>query len=275
MTGLQKVFMHPAYTSAVHGNPMPVVRIAILVACDRLGVQPNTSQFRERWLGFLSRSPVSELLHRTTTVDGRAWTSYASNGRLHSEAIWAGIDDGRPASPAAYALINLQEDGVAFSSDPRCAELIVHIERHDPKGGPLPPDDFATWYEALMLALDVPAAFVRFLSRELSVATHGAPPIKLGIEFAAAGGLRELFATADIPTIPGSPEPRSFLTYVIAEPDGQPASAAAVDVLRCLSDHALHLHGYEDCLEKLRNRNVMNGDPPSARRGLWYPRPKH
>lgn len=250
-----KGFSHPGYMRPSSESRPQSVRFGMIVACDPLGPSPTTSALRDRFLGFLSSQPVSDLVNALTYVgDDLAWMSYASNGRFHNEAVLvSGADQAQ--APVASAMMNLHEPGLAhYGHDPRTAELVLHIEPREKDGGAAPPTTLKAWRDALLLALDVPRAFARFLDQDLGLTTHGEPPAQLGMELSAQRSITELVDTGGLPTVAGSWQSSSFLSYVVADHDGAEPADATVEMLRSICDHALHLHGYEDELDKLRGK---------------------
>ena len=250
-----KGFSHHGYMRPSSEDRPPSVRFGVLVACDPLGPTPTTSALRERFLSFLGSQPVAGLIDALTYADDDlSWMSYASNGRIHNEAVLVSGADQQEV-PVVSATLNLNEDGLArYGHDSRTAELVLHIEVRDKDGGAAPPAGFRAWHEALVLALEVPRAFGHFLSQDLGLATHGEPPAQLSLELRARRGIAELIDAGDLPTVAGSSRSSSFHGYMIAEHDGRESGDATVEMLTSICDHALYLHGYEDHLTNLSGK---------------------
>jgi hypothetical protein len=250
-----KGFSHHGYMRSPPENPPPYVRMGVLVACDPFGSLPTTSALRDRLLDFLGRAPVSALVSELTHVGQElAWRSYASNGRIHNEAVLTASDD-QTEAPVASVMLNLNEAGQPrYGHDPRTAEFVLHIEPQTHDGKPAPPADLKAWHDRLVRALDVPGAFADFLSEDLGLTTHGDPPAQLGIELRAYRSITELIDPGDHSVIAGSTGSSQFTGYMISSLNGISASDVAVEMLTGICDHALHLHGYEDELDLIRRR---------------------
>lgn len=187
-----KGFSHPGYLRQSSDNKPPFVRIGVLVACDPLGERPTTSELRERFLAFLDRSPVSELIHGLTYVaDDLSWRSYASNGRINNEAILSASDDQNEA-PGASAMMILNEAGLhRYGHDGRVAELVLHIEPREKDGSPAQAMPFKTWYEFTLQMLGAAGAFAQYLAEDVGVATYDDPPSQVGVELTAQRSLKQ------------------------------------------------------------------------------------
>lgn len=251
-----KGFSHPGYMRPSSEDRPPFVRFGVLVACDPLGPSPTTSALRDRFLSFLASPPVADLVNAVSYVsDDLSWMNYGSNGRFYNEAVLVrGADQAE--APVASVMLNLHEPGLAqYGHDSRTAELVFHIEPRDKDGGVAPAAEFKAWYEALILALDLPRAFARFLEQDVELATHGEPPAQLGLELRGRRDIAELVDASGLPQVAGSWRSNSFLGYMVAEHDGNRPGAASVEMLRSICDHALHLHGYEDALDRLNSKS--------------------
>jgi hypothetical protein len=249
-----KGFSHPGYMRPSDEKMPPYVRVGVLVACDPLGPSPTTSDLRNSFQSFLHQELVWNLLYGLThDIDDPFWWSYASNGRIHNEAVLA-TDPAQTEAPVASAMLNLNEVGTArYGHDSRYAELVLHIEPRDKGGKPLPAADFTAWYKTLLRAQAVPALFARFLTEDAKVATYEDPPALLGIELRAYRSLTELVNPGDLRPVAGSWQSNQFLGYLVANRGGQNAGSAARELLTGVCD-ALHLDGYEPELAKLRSR---------------------
>ena len=250
MHTFQKRLSHPGYSRPPGGEP-PAVRIGLLVACDPLRDTPSTAELRDAFLGLLEGSPIRDLVGQLTHVScDLSWRSYDSNGRITNGAVLA--SDGEEKAPVASALMNLNEaDTRRWGQDPRCAELLLHIEPRGESGGPARPADLGKWHDRLVTALEVAGTFARFLSSQIGVQTHPEPPTRLGVRLDAHPSIAELVDVHDLVPVPGSSISASFLSYVIAERGGQPPKKVAAEVLRVWCDHALHVEGYDGQLARL------------------------
>src|ERR1700683_2479778 len=211
-----KGFSHPGYLRQPSDDKPPFVRVGVLVTCDPLGTAPTTSDLRDSFLAFLGRPPVSDLIGGLTyVVADMSWRSYASNGRIHNEAVLAASDD-QPGAPVVSAMLNLNEDGLpSYGSNPRVAELVLHVEPRDKDGWAAPAEGFESWERSVVRAMDVAGAFARFLSEDIRVATYDAPPTKLGIELSAYRSLTQLVDPGDLRSIAGSQPSNWFFGYLM------------------------------------------------------------
>jgi hypothetical protein len=250
-----KGFSHPGYMIPPSQNKPPFVRIGVLVTCDPLAHAPTTSDLRDRFLAFLGRSPVSELANALTYVgDDLSWRSYASNGRINNEAVLVASDD-QPEAPVVSAMMNLHETGLpSYGSNPRVAELLLHIEPRDEDGQVAPATALESWYGTIIRVMGIAKAFAEFLSDDIGIATYDQPSTKVGIQLSAHRSLTEIVDACDLRSVAGSQPSNWFLGYLIAEPDGSEPAEAGVELLTRLCDHGLHLHGYEAVLDKLRSK---------------------
>lgn len=249
-----KGFSHPGYMRPASDKRPPSVRFGVIVACEPLGQSPTTSGLRDCFLNFLASQPVSDLVSALTYVgDGLTWMSYASSGRFHNEAVLVSGADQADA-PVVSAMMNLHEPGLAhYGHDQRTAELVLHVEPRDKDGSVAPPAGLQAWRDTLLQALDMPRAFAHFLNQDLGLTAYGEPAAQFGMELSAQHSITELIDAGGLPTVAGSWQSNSFLSYVVAEHDGAEPADAALEMLRGICDHALHLHDYEGELDKLRN----------------------
>jgi hypothetical protein len=260
-----QAFSHPAYLRG-HPDQPASVRIGALVACDPLGPEPTSSDLRSRFGAFLA-SPqplgiVSELSHIDTEA---RWTSLAGNGRLMLEA--ALMTEDQDQAPVASAMLLLPEPGrPRFGSDPRYAEFVLHIEPRTPDRTPVPPPPLLHWRDRFAQALALPAALARFLTSTLDLATTAEPPAELGIWLNAPRSLNELVDTRGLKTLPGSALVNGFVSYVIADPAGKPATSAATDILSQMCDFTFHLDGWESVI-----RTEIAGNQRTSQRASTTP----
>lgn len=125
------------------------------------------------------------------------------------------------------------------------------IEPRDAEGASASPAILKRWHERLVMALDMPGAFARFLSDQVEVATYEQPSVQLAVRLFAQPNIGSLVDITSFTQIPGSVITSDFPSYFIAERDAGLPAQAAVDMLRTWCDHALHVDGYEEVLARL------------------------
>jgi hypothetical protein len=251
-----KSFSHPGYMrSAGAGEKAPSMRIGTLIASDPLGPTLSTSMLAARFLTFLTRQPVLDLVSMMTTINpGATWQRLASPGRLMLEA--AMMTDGQEEAPVASAMLLLPEPKMShFGSDPRCAEFILHIEPRDSAGRLTPPLALNLWLDRFARALAIPGELAQFLTADLGLATAAEPPAKFGIWLDAPRSIGDLVHFADIRQLPGSALSNQFIAYAIADPNGKSAKNIAEDIITQLCDFTLHLDNWESPVLGRSTRN--------------------
>ena len=257
-------FSHPlAVSPPPWRDGQASIRVGGLVGCAPLGPgTPGTSELRSRFLEFLAGQPVSDLVGALTSAGGLTWKTYAGEGRMTLQAILSGDD--HEAAPAAAALLNLPASGAAGPGyDAQYAEFVLYVEPRSPDGGPAPAASLAAWLRRFTLALAVPAALAGFLARDIGLATLDDPPAQAGLWLTATQpGMPELVDAAQLEAVPGSTQVSTFTGYVLADPAGEPAAAAARELLTRMCDLTLQLDEYEPFLEALlrRGRRVPGPD---------------
>ena len=241
-----KAFSHPAYLRGFPDRPASV-RAGTLVACDPLGPAPTTS-LRSRFGGFLASPPLLGVVSEFSHIDSDArWTSLAGNGRLMLEA--ALMTDDQDEAPVASAMLLLPEAGRSrLGSDPRYAEFVLHIEPRTQDRTPVPPAGLAQWRDRFAQALELPGALAQFLTSDLGLATTAEPPAQQGMWLNAPHAMSELVDAGDLKPLPGSALVNGFTSYSIADPEGKPVTAAALDILSQMCDFTLHLDGWESAI---------------------------
>jgi hypothetical protein len=246
MNSLQKRLAHPSDGTRGAGMQPPTVKFGLRVATGPLGTDLSASELRAAFLRFLGRPPVRRLVSQITAIPNDVfWSSYDGNGRLMLGAILGDAND-EGNVPIASALVNLCNNQISPFQDPRCSELVLAIEPRDAAGAPASPVTLAHWHDRLVTALAVPGAFVRFLSDEVSLQTHEAPLVELGVRLQARPNLGGLIDLGSSKYLAGTTATSDFPSYFIAEPGGRQPAQAAVDMLRTWCDHALHLDDYEE-----------------------------
>ncbi len=249
-------FSHPlAVSPPPWRDGQASIRVGGLVGCAPLGYgTPGTSELRSRFLEFLAGQPVSDLVGALTSAGGLTWRSYAGEGRMALQAILAGDD--HEAAPAAAALLTLPASGTARPGyDAQYAEFVLYVEPRSPDGGPAPAASLAAWLRRFTSALAVPAALAGFLARDIGLATSDDPPAQAGLWLTATHpGMPELVDASQLEAVPGSTPSSTFTGYVLADPAGEPAAAAARELLTQMCDLTLQLDEYEPFLEALLRR---------------------
>jgi hypothetical protein len=242
-----KAFNHMGFLRSPEKTP-PSVRIGALVACDPLGPTPSTSDLGSRFLGFLTRQPVLDLVSMMTHIDSAAsWRRMAGNGRLMLEA--AMMTEDQQEVPVAAAMLLLPQPGAShFGSDPRCAELVLHIEPRNAEGSPAAAAGLKEWRDRFARTLAVPGQLADFLTHELNLAAGAEPPAQLGVFLNAHRSIAELVDPGGLRSLPGSAQSNQFIGFAIADPDGKPFEAAADDLVGQLCDFTLHLENWETVL---------------------------
>jgi hypothetical protein len=256
MMTLQKELSHPGYSSAVFGQRSQSVRIGVLTACAPLEDSPSTTELRDAFLRFLRSQPIRDLTRALTAVtDGLSWHTYVSNGRLTNGAVLTRTPE-QTEAPVVSAILNLNEISTSgrWGLDPRYAELLLHIQPRDSTNDSAQPRDLEHWFDVLVLALALPAAFSSFLKEDLGLATYDDPSTQVGVRIDGYPDLAVLVDSGAFQPIPGSAITNSFPSYMIASPGGKTPARAVADTLRLWCDHALHVGGYEAELKRLTNR---------------------
>lgn len=254
MTTLQKRLNHPGYMRGGSDPSPPFVRIGLLMASDQLGDGGcTTSDVRSAFVRLLAEPPISDLVSKITHVtDDLKWRVFDGNGRLNNGAVLT-LSDDQSDAPIAAAILNLAQAGTQhFMQDVRVAELVIQIEPRDKAGEPAPPANLTIWFDRLTTALELPAAFATFLSRDVGLQTYNDPPTQLGVRLDAYSGLTELVDITGFTRVAGSGLVNSFPSYVRSARDGKSAREAVLDMLRVWCDHALYVSGYEGELAQLR-----------------------
>ena len=224
----------------------PSVTVGIIVACESLGVLPETSDLRDGFIKLLDENSVSKIVACIVPdANELHWTSYSSNGRISNAAVFA-RENGDPLDARAWALLVLREGTVSPQGQtPQYGELLLHIDLRFESGAPAPPLSFASWHRMLIDIMSLAYKFANFLSDDLGVSIYNEPPTQVGICFNAPGNVDEIFDCEHLDRVAGSPQLRSYPCYLISTRSGVSESNAAWDLLRSVADHALHLHGYE------------------------------
>lgn len=246
-TGLRQLennsMSHPAYMSrSPRENPLPSVRIGMMVACSPLDpLAPPTAEIRAKLLSFLGQSPVMDLV-RSLTYDyqGRVWIAWDDNPRFNFGAILS-LPDSKEA-PAAWARLLLpQESTRRYGRDPRCAYLVLYVEPRTRPGASAPAQSLVTWYERFAKSLRVPAAMVNFLRQELGLSTSNDPLAEIGVWLKAPRAMTELVDIDGFESVPGSAQLNWSMGFAMADPEGRPATGTAEAWLQHMCDSSLHL----------------------------------
>ncbi|SRR6266542_1977763 len=242
---------HPGYTRRQPQDRPPSMRVGILVACEPLGPAPPTTELRGRFMSLLVQQEVMELISRLGDIGKDArWRPWGGHGRINMEAALA--SENEDEAPVASALLLLPEVGMsAYGRDTRYAELVLDIELRDANGDPAPAMTLPVLHDRFVRALALPEALAGFLTQSLGLATADDPPSQAGVWLKTPRSMTEVVDTEGFKSLPGSPASNWFAGWAIADPGGQPAELAAVEMLRQMCDYTLHLDGYEPVLDSL------------------------
>jgi hypothetical protein len=228
----------------------PFARIGVCVACDPISSDASSSQIGARFLEFLSRGPVAELLSELTGVGGEiTWTRLAGNGALRLEAVLGDPNDARPVAsamllpPVTGMRLYGRADGIAC--------LWLHVEAHAPDGSPPPPAGLHDWHKRLHLAVSLAAPFAQFLVNDVGVATRDEPTARVGVMLQTRGPMSDLVDPGELRVLPGASQSNQYLGYAIADRAGKPAHDVARDMLKSMCDHTMHLSDFDSELAAL------------------------
>jgi hypothetical protein len=235
----------------------PTMRVGAVVACDPLDSSLPTSELRARFLSFLGRPPVMALVSRLTHVpQGAMWRPLAGRGRIYLEAALTGDDQDEATASASLLLPDPSAPG--YGQDPRYARFVLQVKLQDAPGHPAPAMSLAALHDRFTRALSTATALTVFFTEGLGLDTSDDPPSQMGIWLRTPRNISELVDPQGLMSLPGSPQSNSFTGWVLADPDGEPAAIAAVELLRQMCDYTLNLDGYEPALEE-----IMAGQPLS------------
>jgi hypothetical protein len=243
---------HPGYMRSTDEKP-PSVRIGMLVGCDALGPTPELTELRSRFRALLASQPIMDLVSRLSVVGSdESWRSLPGSGRWMLEAALMTEDQAEDQNhaPVASATMLLPEDGMParFGTEPRSAELILHIEPRTNEGKPTPPEGLAEWQDRFTQALGLPITFTEFLTNHLGLATSDDPATKFALIMDILGPLTELVDIGDLKPMPGAQVLNQFTGWAVAEPAGKSVRTTARDLMVQLCQGPLGLDGYESAL---------------------------
>jgi hypothetical protein len=243
---------HPGYMRSTDDKP-PSVRIGMLIGCDPLGPVPELTELRSQFRALLASQPIMDLVSRLSVVDSdESWRSLPGSGRWMLEAALmteAQAEDQKHA-PVASATMLLAEAGMParFGTEPRSAELILHIEPRTNEGKPPLPVGLAEWQDRFAQALGLLTAFAEFLPNHLGLATSDDPAPKFALIMDTLGPLTELVDIGDLKPLPGGQVLNQFTGWAVAEPAGKSVTTTARDLMGQLCQGPLGLDGYESAL---------------------------
>ena len=250
---IRKNVYHPGFAKIGYTPEPARVVLATLMACGPIGDSPATTDLVDAFLALLSGPVVVKLTSMLTDVPGgMSWYSYGSNGRLTNNAILA-RSTSEEEVPIATAFLNLHDSTVTVQhfKDPRMAELglIVYPEA---LGVPFKTRRLEQWHGWFVQALKLPAFFSSFLTDEIQVPTYDDPTTAMGVMLHASKDLTQMIDVSGCRPSPGMPPSGELPMYLIADRAGKQAPDVALDALRVLCDHGLHVLGYEKELDELR-----------------------
>lgn len=225
-------------------------KLGIEISSQPVDNSISTSNLRESFIAFLGQCPFSQFVSRDSDVnDNLVWMNYSSNGRISNAAVLV-RDDDQTLNYFAWSLLSLRDD--QRLSDPYFAELIVQVELRMKDGTVGAPLNFSSWHDLLKKSIQLVANFGEFLRRDAGVSTFSWPVAQLGIKFSAPVELSQMFETAGLKSIPGSPRMSQFSGYFVADDGGDSPSDVVWESLRSIADHALFLNDYESQFERFR-----------------------
>jgi hypothetical protein len=100
-------------------------------------------------------------------------------------------------------------------------------------------------------ALEMPKAFVSFLSSELGLTTSSDPSTLFGVLLRSRNALTSMVSTDGLRMRPGASPSNWFYGYLIGDLDGVTACAASGELLTELCEYTLQVDGYEDVIARL------------------------
>lgn len=242
-----KGFTHPSYMRQTQEGP-PAVRIGMLVACSPLGDEPTPEALRSRFRDLLGGDRFMDLIAELTDIrPDTAWKSQPGRGRFYLEADLTG--DAPAEVPVASAMLNLPIAGQSFyGRDPKCAELVVHVDLPMKDGEPVI-GGLPEWHRRFTRALALPAELARFLEG-LGLTTSDDPPVKFAIQVQArpiTAGMTEIVDVSLLRPISGGRMSVQFDGWAVAEANGKTAGAIARSLLREMCE-GMGREGYEEIL---------------------------
>ncbi len=252
MNSFRKAVSHPGYMHDPYDPAPSHIVLVVLVPCAPLAEMPPTSQIVQAFLKLLGGGVVGRLIEMLGAVDPElSWGSYASNGPLNNQAVLTRPADDDKVRPVASAILNLNDTSIKFQhfQDPKRAELIVRIDYEAEAGLTL-----ADLHALFVAALQVPDAVADFLRDDLDIRTYDDPAVHIGLELAGRNTLTDLIDPGEVESPPGMGRSGSFLVYLLADRNGKESHLAAVDAIRGVCDYGLHIHSYEEQLDRLRDK---------------------
>jgi hypothetical protein len=239
----------PSHLPRLPQEMPPTMRIGAVVACDPLGSSPATSELRAGFLGFLSSPPIKGLVSRLSHIpQGGRWKPLAGRGRIYLEAALT-ADDQNDAPTASASLLLPDPSGSGYGHDPRYARFVLKVELRNAQGQPAPAMTLADLHDRFTRALAMPTALTAFLTDDLGLNTSDDPSSQVGVWLDTPRDMAELVDSEGLTPLPGSSRSNSFTGWALADAVGEPASIAAVELLRQMCDYTLNLDGYEPVLE--------------------------
>ena len=226
----------------------PFARFGICVACDPIPSDASSSRIGAKFVDFLNREPIADLISKMTHVgDQTKWTRLAGNGALRLEAMLGDVDD--DANPNASAMLLPPVAGMRnVGRADYIACLWLHIQPRAQDGTTARPRGLWEWHERLSMAILAAPAFAELLAKDLGLTTLDAPAARIGVMLRAPRSMTELVDAGELRALPGASQSNQFLGYAIADLAGKSCHDVACDMLRQLCDHTMHLGDFEHVL---------------------------
>lgn len=241
-----------AFRRGVEAYPAKIM-VSVFVPCAPISDETSTSELVNSFLELLEGPAIRRMVGTLSEIpEGSNWHSCWGNGALNNQAVLARSAD-RDA-PIATAILNLNDSSIKYQhfQDPMRAELIITVE---PSRSRMPLT-LSDWHSWLMQLFELPATFSHFLSNDAHLSTYDTLNVLAGVQFAGHQNLGELFAVEAFASPSGAVPSSSFPIYLLADRDGKEPRGIAVDALRNCCDYGLHIHGYEQELNRLRRATL-------------------
>jgi hypothetical protein len=243
------ILSHPGYTGRTLQNTPPSLRLGLRIACSPLeSVRPSTSEIRRAFLRVLASPVIAQFVAGVTDTSRSTWTSWGGNGRHNHAAVFA--EDPEQGTPTAWARILLPDpDRASVFRDPQCADFVLHVEPRTHREVHAPPVNLAAWHRRFIDSLDVPDAIATsLLAGDLRLSIGEEPTAKIAVWLEGRPDLSTLVDITGCRRLRGTQVSPWFGGYAVADGNGDPPAALAVEWIRQMCDDSLHLDGYEPML---------------------------